>query len=98
LAVAGRIETAPAGGGAGRGGLRGGVLNCPAMTTTQQLGWCLWIGGTALIIASWVRLVPNSIGWIGFVLAVIGACVPKTPRRRPPDASASEGENETDPV
>jgi Zn finger protein HypA/HybF involved in hydrogenase expression len=42
------------------------------MKTTHIAAWMLWIGGTILIVASWIRLVPNEIGWIGFVVAAVG--------------------------
>ena len=32
----------------------------------------VWIGGTILIVGSWIRIVPKEIGWIGFLVASAG--------------------------
>ena len=41
--------------------------------TAEQIQNAIWIGwllGFAILIASWVRLVPNYIGWIGFTIGM----------------------------
>jgi hypothetical protein len=38
----------------------------------QRIAWVLWIVGTALIVGSWIDLVPALVGWGGFFLALIG--------------------------
>jgi hypothetical protein len=35
--------------------------------------WIGWIGGTILIVLSWVEIVSVETGWIGFGLATAGA-------------------------
>jgi LSD1 subclass zinc finger protein len=45
------------------------------MSFTHTVAWGLWIGGTILIVGSWIRIVPNELGWIGFVAAAIGTCL-----------------------
>lgn len=42
------------------------------MTPVYKFSWVLWIGGTLLIVASWVELIPVTIGWIGFGIALAG--------------------------
>ena len=32
----------------------------------------LWISGTVLIVLSWVNVVPNKVGWIGWGVALFG--------------------------
>ncbi len=36
----------------------------------NQVTWIAWWGGTALIVGSWMGIVSNTIGWIGFSLAL----------------------------
>jgi hypothetical protein len=42
------------------------------MTTMYKFCWAMWIGGTILIIASWVDIVSPTVGWIGFGVALLG--------------------------
>jgi hypothetical protein len=42
------------------------------MNSVHSLSWALWLGGTALIVASWVDLVASPVGWIGFGVAAAG--------------------------
>jgi hypothetical protein len=34
--------------------------------------WGMWIGGTILIVASWVDIVSPTVGWVGFGVALLG--------------------------
>ena len=41
--------------------------------TVEQIQNAIWIGwilGFAILIASWVRLVPNYVGWVGFTIGM----------------------------
>ena len=38
----------------------------------RQVCNAIWIVGTALIVLSWINVVPASVGWIGFALAGVG--------------------------
>jgi membrane-bound ClpP family serine protease len=38
----------------------------------HRVSWIVWIIGTALIILSWIHVVSGTIGWVGFVLALVG--------------------------
>ena len=42
------------------------------MNSVYKFAWCLWIGGTALIVGSWINLVSYKLGWIGFGIALSG--------------------------
>ncbi len=42
------------------------------MNPVYQFAWVLWIGGTILIIGSWVDAIPVHIGWVGFGIALAG--------------------------
>lgn len=35
----------------------------------RQVTWILWLAGTALIVGSWVNVVPPEVGWLGFAVA-----------------------------
>jgi hypothetical protein len=37
-----------------------------------QLAWQIGIGGTILIVLSWDGTVRPEVGWVGFVIALIG--------------------------
>jgi hypothetical protein len=45
------------------------------MTGAYIFCLAMWIGGTILIVASWVHLVPPTIGWVGFGVAFVGTIV-----------------------
>ncbi len=45
----------------------------------RQLAWLLYLPGTALIVLSWVRIVPPEVGWLGFAVAGIGALMSYLP-------------------
>ena len=47
-----------------------------------KFAWLVWIGGTILIILSWNDTVSPEIGWIGFVLALIGVGLSFIPHLR----------------
>jgi len=40
--------------------------------SAESLIWLLWILGSALIVASWVRLLSNRAGWLGLLIAMVG--------------------------
>ena len=42
------------------------------MTPLYKISWGLWIVGTVLIVGNWIGVIPNSIGWIGFGVALAG--------------------------
>jgi hypothetical protein len=42
------------------------------MNPTYKFSLVLWVGGTALIVASWVNIVTPKVGWIGFGIAAAG--------------------------
>jgi hypothetical protein len=41
----------------------------------QQIAWILWVAGTVVIVGSWMGVVTPAVGWIGFVVAGIGALI-----------------------
>jgi hypothetical protein len=44
--------------------------NAGKINRSSQIIWVTWWGGTALIVGSWLGIVSNTIGWIGFSLAI----------------------------
>ena len=60
-----------------------------------RLGFMLWIPGTILIVLSWMHIVSYQIGWIGFVISLIGAAISWTPglkakSQKPPNQSPED--------
>jgi hypothetical protein len=51
-----------------------------------KLAWLVWIGGTVLIVLSWNDTVSTEVGWVGFVIALIGVGLSFIPyiRAKPP--------------
>jgi hypothetical protein len=58
------------------------------MTPLYRACWALWVCGTALIVLSWVDVVPVLVGWVGFGVALVGTLLSfvaqGSPRRLPP--------------
>jgi len=46
----------------------------------RQICWALWIVGTAIIVASWANIVTPTVGWGGFVIALVGTVLNYTQR------------------
>jgi ABC-type ATPase with predicted acetyltransferase domain len=42
----------------------------------------VWVVGTAAIILSWARVVPPSVGWVGFGVSVVAWALSSTIARR----------------
>ena len=40
------------------------------MLRFNQATWLAWWAGTILIVLSWVQIVSNQVGWIGFAAAM----------------------------
>jgi len=47
----------------------------------RQFAWLLWIAGTVLIALSWVNAVSAQVGWIGFLVAMVGVVVSYIPQQ-----------------
>ena len=58
-----------------------GVIREVAHGELRQVCWVVWVIGIALIVGSWIDLVPPVAGWAGWVLAVVGAAVSYLPQR-----------------
>ncbi|HEV8134527.1 MAG TPA: hypothetical protein VGP85_07620 [Pyrinomonadaceae bacterium] len=41
----------------------------------NKIAWGLWGVGTFLVVLSWVGVVSYTIGWCGFVLALLGSVI-----------------------
>ena len=39
---------------------------------TGQITWLLYVAGSLLVFCSWVDLVPPGLGWIGWLMALVG--------------------------
>jgi hypothetical protein len=44
----------------------------PPLPTVYKAAWLLWIGGSILIVLSWIDAVTPTVGWIGFGVAMFG--------------------------
>ena len=42
------------------------------MNAAYRFSMALWIGGTALIVGSWINIVTPQVGWVGFGIAGAG--------------------------
>jgi hypothetical protein len=51
------------------------------MMQLRQVAWVLWIAGTVLIVGSWTRTIPITVGWIGFAMAGVGSLISYAPTR-----------------
>ena len=60
------------------------------MTPLYKLSWAMWIVGTLLIVGSWINVVPNSIGWVGFGVALAGTLLSFVAQSRVFARSASQ--------
>jgi hypothetical protein len=47
-----------------------------------KLAWLVWIAGTILIVLSWNDTVRREVGWVGFVIALIGVGLSLIPHIR----------------
>jgi hypothetical protein len=59
------------------------------VTPLHKIAWALWIGGTILIVGSWISIVPNPIGWVGFGVALAGTLLSMASQSRGLAGSAS---------
>jgi membrane-bound ClpP family serine protease len=53
------------------------------MSAMYKFCWVLWIGGTILILASWVDVVSPTVGWVGFAIALIGTLLSFVAQKQP---------------
>jgi hypothetical protein len=42
---------------------------------TDRISWLLYFVGSLLVFGSWVDLVPAGLGWIGWLMALVGWAV-----------------------
>jgi putative oligomerization/nucleic acid binding protein len=39
---------------------------------TDRVSWLFYLVGSLLVFASWVDIVPNGLGWLGWLMALVG--------------------------
>ncbi len=68
------------------------------MTRMYRFCWVLWIGGTAVIVASWLNIVTPAVGWVGFGVALAGTLLSFGAQQRPqqPPVKPSEPHTQDD--
>lgn len=44
-----------------------------------HVAWALWIGGTVVVLLSWVDVVGIPVGWGGFAVAIVGMILGRLP-------------------
>ena len=49
----------------------------------ERFSWWLYIVGSLLVFASWMDIVPTALGWIGWLIALLGWAM--ADRSRPTD-------------
>jgi hypothetical protein len=54
----------------------------------DRISWPLYLAGSLLVFGSWVDLVPTGLGWIGWLMALVGWAV-GTRRNRSDDGHVS---------
>ena len=47
----------------------------------DRVVWFTWWAGTALIVMSWLSIVSNPIGWVGFAIACASSIISVIARR-----------------
>ncbi len=57
------------------------------MNSAHRFSWLLWLGGTALIVASWTDAVTPQVGWMGFGIALAGTLLSSVSNRVAPMAA-----------
>jgi hypothetical protein len=55
-----------------------------------RVSWLLYLVGSLLVFGSWVDLVPTALGWIGWLMALVGWAVGDRPNRSNAPLSAVE--------
>jgi hypothetical protein len=65
------------------------------MTPMYRFCWVLWIGGTAVIVASWLSIVTPAVGWVGFGVALAGTLLSFGAQQRPQQPTAKPSEPHT---
>jgi hypothetical protein len=48
--------------------------------TLHKFAWVLWLIGSAIIVLSWIDVVPAQVGWLGFVVAMVGVVISYVPQ------------------
>jgi hypothetical protein len=49
--------------------------NAPLALSIDRVVWGVWWIGTILVVLSWLSVVSNTIGWIGFAAAIASTVV-----------------------
>jgi hypothetical protein len=69
------------------------------MTPLYKACWLLWLGGTVLIVLSWVDVVTPAVGWVGFGVALVAALLSlAAPKQAPRPPQASEEPTDAPPT
>jgi len=58
----------------------------------EHVSWLLYLVGSLLVFGSWVDLVPTGVGWIGWLMALVGWAVGSRTRSSDPHTSLSTAE------
>ena len=53
----------------------------PPTSRIRQVCYAAWVIGTILVIGTWINLVPNTIGWVGFGIGFVAWAVSGLMRR-----------------
>jgi hypothetical protein len=49
-----------------------------------QMCWVVWAGGMVFIVMSWLGIVPNEVGWLGFAICLVAAAASYLPQKQDP--------------
>ena len=60
--------------------------------STDRVSWFSYMVGSLLVFGSWVDLVPTGLGWIGWLMALVGWAVGNKNRSVAPHSSLSKAE------
>lgn len=55
--------------------LLGTLLASAGDVNTARASWVLYLVGSLLVFGSWVDIVPTGLGWIGWLMALVGWAV-----------------------
>ena len=53
----------------------------------QSISWLLYLVGSLLVFGSWVDIVPAGVGWVGWLMALVGWAISHETRKANPQLS-----------
>ena len=64
----------------------------------EKITWATWWIGTILVVSSWVNVVPNTLGWIGFGISCASSLTSIIARKYWKMPSKTDDNEENEPI